>query len=112
MKWFARLFRLSRARPLGISNNQQPATELRFEDLDSETRAQSRAWDVARAFAQTCAAFRNGEPEGAVVDLEAIINTLMTELWDWGFSQSEIRAAFLNAIADMPRYARGMERRE
>jgi SOS response regulatory protein OraA/RecX len=39
------------------------------------------------------------------------INYLMTELWDKGFSQSEIREAFNAAVADMPRYAAGEERR-
>ena len=34
----------------------------------------------------------------------------MTELWDKGFSQSEISRAFEGAIADMPRYAAGEER--
>ena len=43
--------------------------------------------------------------------LERVINDLMTELWDNGFSQTEIRNAFLNAVADMPRYAAGKERR-
>jgi hypothetical protein len=38
-----------------------------------------------------------------------MINTLMTELWDRSFSQSEIRAAFEAALADMNRYAAGEE---
>lgn len=33
------------------------------------------------------------------------INTLMTELWDNGFSQTEIREAFHGAAKDMPQYA-------
>jgi hypothetical protein len=36
----------------------------------------------------------------------------MTALWDRGFSQSDIRSAFERAIAEMPRYAAGQERRE
>lgn len=36
---------------------------------------------------------------------------LMTELWDHGFSQTEIREAFEDAVADMPRYANGNETR-
>lgn len=40
-----------------------------------------------------------------------MINTLMTELWDNGFSQTEIRVAFEEAIRDLPRYAAGQERR-
>ena len=36
---------------------------------------------------------------------------LMTELWDRGFSQTEIREAFEAALVDLPRYAEGIERR-
>ena len=39
------------------------------------------------------------------------INLLMTELWDNGFSQTEIREAFQAAVSDIPRYAAGDERR-
>jgi hypothetical protein len=35
----------------------------------------------------------------------------LTELWDRNFSQTEIRAAFEDAISDLPRYAAGQERR-
>lgn len=43
--------------------------------------------------------------------LPQAINCLMTELWDKGFSQTEIREAFTAAITDMARYATGEERR-
>ncbi len=36
---------------------------------------------------------------------------LMTELWDQGFSQTEIREAFEAALVAMPDYAAGEERR-
>lgn len=42
--------------------------------------------------------------------LPSAINHLMTELWDLGFTQTEIRDAFEEAIADMPRYAAGENR--
>ncbi|WP_380878510.1 hypothetical protein [Sphingomonas sp. DBB INV C78] len=41
--------------------------------------------------------------------LTQAMNYLMTELWDHGFSQSEIRKAFEDAVAAMPRYATGEE---
>ena len=41
--------------------------------------------------------------------LPQAMNYLMTELWDRGFSQTQIREAFEAAIADMPRYAAGAE---
>jgi hypothetical protein len=45
----------------------------------------------------------NPWPENPV--LEQAINTLATELWDRCFSQTEIRTAFEEAIADLPLYA-------
>jgi hypothetical protein len=52
---------------------------------------------------------RNPWPDRSL--LPQAISCLMTELWDAGFSQTEIREAFNAAIADMPRYAAGEERR-
>lgn len=49
----------------------------------------------------------NPWPQHAV--LENAMNTLVTELWDRCFSQTEIREAFEKAIADLPRYAAGDE---
>jgi hypothetical protein len=37
--------------------------------------------------------------------LEIVVNTLMTEFWDQGFSQTEIRNAFAATLDDMNRYA-------
>lgn len=37
---------------------------------------------------------------------------LMTELFDRGFSQTEIRTAFAKAIAELPTYAAEKERRD
>jgi len=41
--------------------------------------------------------------------LRAAMNHLMSELWDHGFSQTEIREAFEEAVVDMPRYTAGQE---
>lgn len=41
--------------------------------------------------------------------LPRAMNDLMTELWDRGFSQTEIQDAFVAAVADMPRYTGGAE---
>jgi hypothetical protein len=66
--------------------------------------------EAAWAFAHKCAELNKGNPHSTSA-LESIINTLMTELWDNGFTQAEIRTAFEKAILDMPRYAGGRERR-
>jgi hypothetical protein len=65
---------------------------------------------AAEDFASKCAELYSSNPYFEV-PLESIINTLMTELWDRGFSQSEIRSAFEKAVADMNRYAAGKDRR-
>ena len=72
---------------------------------------EERALNAATTFADECAELQRSNPYDAIVPLDNVINTLMTELWDRGFSQTEIRIAFESAIADMPRYAAGEERR-
>ena len=49
----------------------------------------------------------NPWPEDPV--LAQAINTLATELWDQGFSLTEIRTALGEAASDLPRYAAGRE---
>ncbi|MFZ0270139.1 hypothetical protein [Caulobacter sp.] len=80
-------------------------------DLDNDDQIWTDAIHAAADFGAACATFRNTNPFPQVVALDHIINTLMTELWDQGFSQSEIRTAFEDALADMNRYAAGEERR-
>jgi hypothetical protein len=66
--------------------------------------------EAASAFGLRCDELYSRNPYSEV-PLRSIITTLMTELWDRGFSQSEIRTAFEEAVSDMPRYAAGQERR-
>ena len=77
---------------------------------EQDTPWEGLCLDAAAAFARKCADL-NRSNTYELHALEEIINTLMTELWDNGFSQSEIRTAFEKAILDMPRYAAGEERR-
>lgn len=67
--------------------------------------ASTAAWE----FGSRCADLHRSNCHDCV--LEWIINALMTELWENGFSQLEIRRAFEKALLDMPRYAAGEERR-
>lgn len=76
----------------------------------SATPWEGRSIEAAAEFAQKCLELRRSNP-CAEIALDRVINDLMTELWDLGFSQSEIRSAFTNALEDMPRYAAGHERR-
>ena len=81
-------------------------------EKDSDVPWEGRCSEAAWVFGRQCADLAKSNPYGDKVDpLGDMINTLMTELWDNGFSQTEIRAAFEEAIRDMPRYAAGKERR-
>ena len=72
---------------------------------------QAKASDAVWRIGQELKALHRTNPWPDLPLLPRAINHLMTELWDGGFSQTEIRDAFNAAIADMPRYAAGEERR-
>ncbi|HEY3637878.1 MAG TPA: hypothetical protein VGK90_06965 [Rhizomicrobium sp.] len=79
---------------------------------DDEIPWEGRYYEACHTFGRQCADLAKSKPPGNQAgSLGTMINTLMTELWDSGFSQTEIRAAFTAAIDDMPRYAAGEERR-
>jgi hypothetical protein len=73
--------------------------------------ALTRAYSFATGLADACGHLREFDtPEGRN-PARFLMNYLMTELWDHDFSQTEIRGAFMDALADMNRYAAGEERR-
>ena len=78
--------------------------------MTDETLWELECDNAVWAFGQQCRDLNKSNPYDLVA-LDRIINTLMTELCDNGFSQTEIRAAFEQALADMPRYAAGLEQR-
>jgi hypothetical protein len=78
--------------------------------MTTETPWELQCSNAAWAFGQQCRELNKSNPYDLVA-LDHIINTLMTELWDNDFSQTEIRSAFEQALADMPRYAAGLEKR-
>ena len=80
-------------------------------ELDDETSWATRAVDTGNTFAANCRNLCNENPSKYADPLSKIMNDTMTELWDHGFSQTEIRHAFLGAIDDLPRYAANKERR-
>lgn len=71
---------------------------------------ETRCLDEAHKFALSCAELRQSNPYGRPT-LEVVIADLTTELWDRGFSQSEIKSAFERALHDLPQYAAGEDRR-
>ena len=72
---------------------------------------QNRFHDVIWKFGEDLSELHQGNPWPDLPMLLQAITCLMTELWDKGFSQTEIREAFTGAVTDMPRYAAGEERR-
>lgn len=79
------------------------------DDLTEEERALFGAYKVAQELALACRHLKEGNTPSGADALGPVVNTLMTEFWDQGFSQTEIRTAFTNALADMNRYATGEE---
>jgi hypothetical protein len=74
-------------------------------DLEDEWQGQST--EAVCQFASVLKDLHRTNPWPDVSLLPRAINHLMTELWDLGFTQAEIREAFEDAVADMPRYAAG-----
>lgn len=86
-------------------------TNDKSDDLTEVDKEFLSLIDAASTLAHRCNELRGKEFWVGRDPLGQGINTLMTELWDRSFSQSEIRAAFTAALEDMNRYAAGQERR-
>jgi hypothetical protein len=82
----------------------------RPDDLTEEERVLFGAYNIAADLAVQCRQLRNMDVSVSATALELVVNCLMTEFWDQGFSQTDIRGAFTAALDDMNRYA-GRERR-
>ena len=74
-----------------------------------EDRWQDQSMTAVQQFGAALSELYQSNPWPDQPLLPRAMNHLMTELWDRGFSQSEIREAFNDAVADMPRYAAGDE---
>lgn len=72
-----------------------------------EDRWQDQSMDAVYRFGKALKELHGSNPWPDLPLLPRAMNQLMTELWDHGFSQTEIREAFESAVADMPRYAAG-----
>jgi hypothetical protein len=72
---------------------------------------EGRCLDAATQLAEHSAQLKKENPYPETDTLQCIADDLITELWDRFFSQTEIRSAFENALANLPKYAAGEERR-
>ncbi len=82
--------------------------------MDNASEAHSDQWqsqwmDAVYRVASTLKGLEQGNPWPERPLLPQAMNYLMTELWDRGFSQTQISHAFHEALADMPRYTAGEE---
>ena len=65
--------------------------------------------EASYSFGMALRELHDSNPWPELPVLRQAINTLATELWDRYFSLTEIRRAFEEAAADLPRYAAGKE---
>jgi len=80
-----------------------------MEDRERNDEWQSKWLAVVSQLAAMLKEMEHANPWPAQPLLLQAMNYLMTELWDGGFSQTQIRQAFDDAVADLPRYAAGNE---
>lgn len=90
--------------------------------MTDEVSWEGQCCDAAYNFARRCAELRQSNPygdhywkhryAGEQTDLDFLIETLMTELWDHNFSKTEIHRAFEGALEALPEYAAGIDRRD
>ena len=76
-----------------------------------EDEWQNRHMNAVYQFGLAIAELHKTNPWPERSSLDAAMVNLATEFWDHCFSQTEIRRAFEAALADLPRYAAGEERR-
>jgi len=77
---------------------------------EEEVPWEGRRYKASYEFALKCKMLRDSNPYDEPA-LKHIADDLLTELWDRGFSVSEIKAAFEWALSVLPRYAAGEDRR-
>jgi hypothetical protein len=80
------------------------------ESDDDSNPWEGRTSSAAYNFGIECAKLRDSNPYDLPA-LTEIMTTLATELWDRGFSQTEIRSAFHTGADLLIRYCAGEERR-
>ena len=78
-------------------------------ERDPDDEWQDRGLSAVQEFAGTLRGLHNSNPWPALQVLPQALVYLMTELWDRGFTQTQIRQGFEDALAELPRYTAGEE---
>jgi hypothetical protein len=81
------------------------------DNSDSSDEWQLRYETAVFQFSNALKDLHQNNPWPELPILPKALSYLMTELWDNGFSQTEIRSAYEEAIAELPGYAAGEESR-
>ncbi len=81
------------------------------EQPDQQARDawQTRLYEASHRYAVCLKELHATNPWPELPALENAISTLATELWDYCFSQTEIKTALHGAVADLPGYTAGNE---
>ena len=93
--------------PIADMPEQRHTRAMSKQNLDDQWQDRWMA-DVCQLGA-ALATLDKSNPWPDIPLLPAAMNYLMTELWDRGFSQTQIREAFEAAARDLPHYAAGEE---
>jgi hypothetical protein len=84
-------------------------------DREQEVPWEGQRVEASYEFALRCRELRESYPYQGDHRLPSVLHQitedLVTELWDQGFSQTEISAAFKGALETLPRYTAGEDRR-
>jgi hypothetical protein len=78
-------------------------------DQQSRDQWQTRLYEASYRYSAALRELSDTNPWPANPVLRQALNTLATELWDAGFSATEIMAALEAAAADLPRYSGGQD---
>lgn len=78
-------------------------------ESDPDDEWQDRWLSAVQEFAGALRGLHNSNPWPDQPVLPQALVYLMTELWDRGFTQTQIRQSFEDALAELPRYTAGEE---
>jgi len=79
--------------------------------MDAADLWQSRLFDVVHALGGELKDLHKSNPWPEQPVLDEAMTALATELWDQGFSETDIRAAFETAVRLLPAYTAGEDTR-
>ncbi|MGB7655854.1 MAG: hypothetical protein WBL74_10285 [Novosphingobium sp.] len=78
-------------------------------ESDPDDEWQDRGLSAVKEFAGTLRGLHRNNPWPNLPVLPQALVYLMTELWDLGFTQTQIRQGFEDALAELPQYTAGEE---